>query len=279
LSFRTKGQLAIDISTDAAADGIRPDFYCGDEVYGNCTQLREHFEAQGQAYVLRVPSNFLITLAAGTRLTCAQAVTALLKDKRRWEVRSAGGGSKGQRWYAWAWLATASPRHHLLVRRHLRTGELAFHYCWVPAGQLLTKARLIRAAGLRWPVEEDFGFSKDCFGLDQCQARLYTAIARHAVLVMAALAICAVTAAVVKDRTDTQAPPPVRPGQPPPPEPGMIPLTIPEIKRLLAALTNRPLPRWLVIHWDAWTRRHQARSRWFHKRARLTRDAQIALLS
>ena len=56
LQFRTKGQLAIDISTDAAADGIRPDFYCGDEVYGSCTQLREHFEAQGQAYVLRVPA-------------------------------------------------------------------------------------------------------------------------------------------------------------------------------------------------------------------------------
>jgi SRSO17 transposase len=50
LRFRTKGQLAIDISTDAAADGIRPDFYCGDEVYGSCTQLREHFEAEGQAY-------------------------------------------------------------------------------------------------------------------------------------------------------------------------------------------------------------------------------------
>ena len=50
---------------------------------------------------------------------------------------------------------------------------------------------------------------KDCFGLDQCQARLCTAILRHAVLVMAALAICAVTAALLKDRTDTQAPPPV----------------------------------------------------------------------
>ena len=84
-------------------------------------------------------------------------------------------------------------------------------------------------------MEEDFSFSKDCFALDQCQARLYTAIARHAVLVMAALAICAITAALLKDRTGTQAPPPVRPGQPPPPDPGMIPLTIPEIKRLLAA--------------------------------------------
>ena len=43
-------------------------------MYGNCTQLREHFEAEGRAYVLRVPSNFMITLAAGTRMTCAQAV-------------------------------------------------------------------------------------------------------------------------------------------------------------------------------------------------------------
>ena len=237
LEFRTKGQLAIDISTDAAADGIRPDFYCGDEVYGNCTKLRGPFEAEGQAYVLRVPSNFMLTLAAGTTMTCAEAVKALLKHRRLWEVRSAGNGSKGERWYAWAWLATASARHHLLIRRHLKNGELAFHYCWVPEGQVLTKARLIRAAGLRWPVEEDFEFSKDCFGLDQCQARLYTAILRHAVLVMAALAICAVTTALLKDRTDTQAPPPVRPDQPPPPDPGMIPLTIPEIKRLA-----RPCP-------------------------------------
>ena len=38
---------------------------------------------------------------------------------------------------------------------------------------------------------------------------LYTAILRHAVLVMAALAICAVTAALLKDRTDTQPRPPV----------------------------------------------------------------------
>jgi hypothetical protein len=65
---------------------------------------------------------------------------------------------------------------------------------------------LIRAAGLRWPVEEDFEFGKDCFGLDECQARLYSAILRHIVLVMAALAICATTAAQLKDRTDTQAP-------------------------------------------------------------------------
>ena len=40
----------------------------------------------------------------------------------------------------------------------------------------------------------------------------------------------------------------------------MIPLMIPEIKRLPAARTTQPVPQWLVIHWDTWTRRHQARS-------------------
>ena len=113
-------------------------------------------KATSQGYVLRVPSNFHLTLARGADVTCAEAVRSLLKSTRRWEVRSAGKGSKGDRWYGWAWLATASPRHYLLVRRHIKTGELAFHYCYVPGGQALTLTRLVRAAGLRWPVEESF---------------------------------------------------------------------------------------------------------------------------
>jgi SRSO17 transposase len=272
LRFRTKGQLAIDILADARADGLAFDFVCGDEVYGSCTELRGFLEARGQAYVLRVASNFILTLAAGTAMTCAEAVRKLLSRKRDWEVRSAGKGSKGERWYAWAWLATASPQHSLLVRRHLKTGELAFCYCFVPAGQPASKARLIRAAGLRWPVEESFEFGKGCFGLDQCQARLYTAILRHIVLVMAALAICAVTAAVLRDRTDTQAPPPAGPDAAPPADPGLIPLTVPEIRRLLAAALSRPEPPGHAARWLQWRRRHQARSRWFHKRARLERN-------
>jgi hypothetical protein len=183
--------------------------------------------------VLRVPRNFHLTLASGRRLTCADA--ASLTGKRRPEIRSAGKGSKDERWYAWSWLAAASPQHCLLIRRHLKTGELAFHYCFVPASQPLTLTRLIRAAGLRWPVEEGFRSGKDGFGLDESQVRLYTAIARHTVLVMAALAICATTAAALRNHTDTQALPPVRPGQPPPADPGMIPLTIAETARLLAA--------------------------------------------
>ena len=276
LEFRTKGQLAIDIVAAARADGVRLDFACGDEVYGNCTELREYLEEQGQAYVLRVPSNFRVTLARGVTLTCAETVRTLLASGRRWEVRSAGRGSKGQRWYAWAQVGTSSPRHSLLIRRHLRTGELAYHYCHVPGGQPAGMARLIRAAGLRWPVEEGFEFGKDHFGLDQSQVRLYHAIARHTVLVMAALAICAVTAALLKGRTGTQAAPPARPGQAPPDDPGVIPLTVPEVRRLIAAGPRGPSPS-DIIHWSGWTRRHQARANWFHQRARLERDQEITM--
>jgi hypothetical protein len=139
--------------------------------------------------------------------------------------------------------------------------------------------RLIRAAGLRWPVEETFELGKDCFGLDQSQVRLHTAIARHTVLVMAALAICAVTAALLRDGTSTQAPPPARPDQPPPADPGMIALTRPGDQ---PPARRQPAPARL-----ARTRLAPAglaptppgRARWHHQRARLAIPAEITLVS
>ena len=49
LRFRTKGQLAIDILTEALADGVGLDVVCGDEVYGSCTELREFCEDLARA--------------------------------------------------------------------------------------------------------------------------------------------------------------------------------------------------------------------------------------
>ena len=151
----------------------------------------------------------------------------------------------------------------------------AFHYCYLPEGQLASPSRPIRAAGLRRPAEEDFEFGKDCFGLDQSQVRLYAAIARHTVLVMAALAICAVTAALLRRRTDSAAPAQQLPDQLPPAEFGMIPLSVPETGRLL----GHPPPPGSAGHWLDWRRRHQALSRWYHQRTRLARDAAIVLVS
>ncbi len=273
LAFRTKGQLAIDLCAEAYAGGLAFDFVCGDEVYGSSTELRQFLESRGQAYVLRVASNLILTLAGGAKITCAQAVKRLARDRRRWEVRSAGQGSKGERWYAPG-----------LDRRRLPPAPPAGPP--PPAHRRTGLPLLLRARGPgphQSPADQGgrpevagrrrtFKFGKDTFGLDHCQARLYAAITRHLVLVMAALAVCAVTAALLKDRTDTQAPPPASPDQAPPADPGLIPLSVPEIKRLLAAIDTRTRPPGHVIHWDTWTRRHQARARWFHKRARLKRD-------
>src|SRR5258708_2764945 len=212
LVFRTKGQLAIGLCADAFADGVWFDFVCGDEVYGNSTELREFCEDRGQGYVLRVRSTLHLVLARrGGAGPGARAPRAGRTHARRWEIRSAGAGSKGQRWYAWAWLDTASPAHHLLIRRHLKTGELAFHYCFVPKGQRASMARLIRAAGLRWPAAAHFEFGTDCVALDPSQVRLYTAIAPHTVLVLAALAACALTPALHRDLTHTPPPAPLTP--------------------------------------------------------------------
>ena len=160
LAFRTKGQLAIDLIGEVLADGIGLDFACGDEVYGRCTQLREYLEARGLAYVLRVPSNFYLTAARGVRLTCKQAAATLLAARRGWEVRSAGTGAKGQRWYAWAWLGTASSAAlpaHPPPPDHRRAGLSLLLRTRRPAGvadPAGPRGRLPLAGRRRFPVRE-----------------------------------------------------------------------------------------------------------------------------
>jgi hypothetical protein len=57
----------------------------------------------------------------------------------------------------------------------------------------------------------------------------------------------------------------------------MIPLTVPEITRLLA--TPPPARPSHAEHWSTWRRQHQARSRWYHQRTRLAHDTEMALVS
>lgn len=76
------------------------------------------------------------------------------------------------------------------------------------------------------------------------------------------------TAALLRDRTHTPAPPPIRPDQPPP-DPGMVPPTVPQVKHLLATLLTPVQPPGQAGRWLDWKRRHQARARWHHPRTRL----------
>jgi SRSO17 transposase len=274
LEFKTKPQLAAEIVRQLLAEGRCPPWVTGDEVYGRDARLRQALEDQDTGYVLKIPCSFRVTLPTGQKVRADHA--ARLVPAAAWQTASAGHGSKGERDYSWAWLATSSTRRHLLIRRSLtHPADLAYFYCHVPAGRACSFTTLVRVAGRRWPVEEDFRLGKTGFGLADSQARRYTALTRHLALAMAALAVCAITAALARSRTGTLARPPASPGQLPPADPGLIPLTAAEIKHVFNLVTRT----WQTIrhhlHWSWWRRRHQARARWFHHRARLRRQAAV----
>ena len=61
------------------------------------------------------------------------------------------------------------------------------------------------------------------------------------------------------------------PGDRPPGDPGMVKVSVPEARRLarLAAAPMTRAARETGYAWSRWRRRHQARARWHHYRARL----------
>src|SRR5258708_12134871 len=56
LVFPTKGQLAIGLCADAFPDGVGFDFVCGDEGYGNSTDLRGFCEGPAPRHLPPAPS-------------------------------------------------------------------------------------------------------------------------------------------------------------------------------------------------------------------------------
>lgn len=273
--FATKPQLAQRITARTLAAGVQVAWAAGDEVYGRDPKLRTFLEEQKIGYALAVGVDFAIATQTGR---CRADHLAKRVPARGWERRSCGAGSKGPRLYDWAMMATTSPRHVLVIRRSISTpSELAFFYCHVPEGRALTLPVLIRVAGVRWAVEEDFQQSKGQVGLDHTQVRRYRSWRRHVILAMAALAVLAVVAAT--ERRHHPAPVVPRTSHDAPPDDyGLIALTVPEIRRLLtvfnqvsAMVTPRmaALRRAFELRWSTWRRRHQARARWHHYRKRL----------
>jgi SRSO17 transposase len=275
LEFATKPELGRQILADLHAEGLLPGWVTGDEVYGRDPRLRAWLETPqvNTGYVLAISASTRIALNPVTTVRADSVLKTLIASD--WVIASCGQGSKGERRYAWAWAATADPRHHLLIRRSLVPNEkgireVAFFLCFVPEGHPATLRVLIKVAGRRWPVEEDFQVGKDAFGLDHSQVRTYPALLRHLVLSMAALAICAITAAHART-TSGNPPPPTSPHDPPPADPGLIHLTVAEVQRLVNLLTRHWHSTDHHLHWHIWRRSHQARARWFHQRKRLTR--------
>jgi SRSO17 transposase len=252
--FATKPALAAQMITRALDAGAPASWVAGDEVYGADPRLRAELEARGVGYVLAVACDHRVRIGGET---CR--ADALLKGvpARAWQCISAGKGAKGHRWYDWAFLrldGEAAPggqagQHWLLVRRHQRTGELAFYRCHTPRPVPL--AVLVRVAGQRWRIEERFQTGKGLVGLDQHQVRRWRSWYRWATLAMLAHAFLVVAA--VTERARHPAPT------------GLVGLTCNEVQHLFAALAAQPAgdPRHR-LRWSLWRRRHQARARTCH---------------
>ena len=264
--FATKPALAQAMIGSALDAGTPCSWVAGDEVYGNAPQLRADLVERGIGYVLAVARDHRITTGTGTHR--AEELAARL-PQRAWRRISAGPGAKGQRLYDWARIQTTDPavapdaatrgRHWLLIRRSIRTGELAFYRAHAPLRTKLTT--LVRVAGRRWAVEEAFQSGKELTGLDEHQVRTWTSWRRWTLLAMLAHAFLTVLAAT----------------QPEAEQDGLIALTRNEIRRLFSALTlatghpiNDVAHR---LHWSRWRRRHQARARACHYRRQ---QAQLA---
>jgi len=283
--FKTKTGLARDMVAGHVAAGTPFGWAAGDEVYGRSSKLRAECEQAGKGYVFAVPVNFRVRLHPRLRPARADAL-ARLAPAAAWEMRSCGPGCKGHRDYQWAWVATASPRHWLLIRRSPSdpSGQ-AFFYCHAPAGRPVSLPVLIKVAGKRWPAGECHQQGKGQAGLDQHQVRLWHSFHRHTVLSMCALALLAIAAAPLPqaagaipagaatqpaDWADTGALP-ASAGQPPPAQISMVKVSVPEARRLLR-LATAPMTsaqRAFGHAWSTWRRIHQARARYHHYQARL----------
>jgi hypothetical protein len=58
---------------------------------------------------------------------------------------------------------------------------------------------------------------------------------------------------------------------------GLIPVTLGEVKRLLAHLITAPVDRMATWAWSHWRRRHQYRARQAHYQRRQTRNYEVRL--
>lgn len=252
-SFKTKPQLAGEMIGRALDAGTPAAWVAADEVYGNDPALRESLRNRGIGHVLAVASNHRVDAGFGPRQV-RELATPL--PAHVWQIRSAGQGSKGLRWYEWALIQIEEPgpgQHRLLIRRNLSTGELAFYRCWTPGPVPL--GALVRVAGTRWRIEENFQAAKGLAALDQHQVRTWTSWHRWTILAMLAHAFLAVTSAA-EHTTHAVAH-------------MLIPLTCNEIRHLLVSLrehARRDIEH--VLRWSRWRREHQAHARACHYRRR-----------
>ena len=250
LAFATKPQLARQMIEGALDAGLECGFVTADEAYGLDPFLRAALQERQIGYVLAIARNHRVPVTGHVRERVDTTAGHLPDDA--WQRYQCGPGSKGPRYYDWAWIALAetTPGCHSLLIRRASDGELAFYRCWTPG--LVPLATLIRVAGARWAVEETFQLAKGQIGLDQYQCRQWITWYRFTTLAILAMAVLTVVTRHAAATSDE-----------------LIALTIAEARRLINALIlHRPPDPRHVLHWSLWRRRHQKQAMTSHYKTR-----------
>jgi len=118
-------------------------------------------------------------------------------------------------------------------------------------------------AGIRWAIEDGFQQAKNEVGLDHDEVRRWPGWYRHITLALLAHAFLVVTRTRPPAATAQRGPGGLTS------QLGLLPLTVPEVRRLLVALVwTAPVQPSLVLAWSRWRRRHQARARRAHYQRR-----------
>jgi hypothetical protein len=124
----------------------------------------------------------------------------------------------------------ADGRHWVLMRRSLTDpNEKAYYFVSAPKGTSLPE--MVAAIGAGFHIEEDFENAKD-LGLDHYEVRSFLGWYRHITLVLLALVYLAGICAITESSTTASVPSGSATSTPHP----VLPLTIPEVRHLLARL-------------------------------------------
>lgn len=139
----------------------------------------------------------------------------------------------------------------LLVRRRVdAAGELAYHLAYGPQGTAVSE--LVRVCEARWQIEEGFAQAKGETGLDQYEVRHWVAWHRWVPLCLLAHAYLVILRRHAR-ASDAG-------GHDNAPAPDLLPLTVPEVRRLVLALAEAAERRTFRLAWSRWRRAHQARA-------------------
>jgi SRSO17 transposase len=268
--FQTKPELARCMLARLWNAQIPIAWVVADTVYGSNLDLRTWLEDRGYPYVLAVACNEpvgIMTPDGVRRRVEAEQVETFLLHAQDWQRLSMSEGSKGPRLFDWACIPMLhrwedDGQHWVLIRRNLADpNEKSYYFVFAPQGTTLSE--MVKAIGARWHIEEDFENAKDS-GLDHYEVRSFIGWYRHITLVLLALAF--VTGICATEHCSTSPPVPSAF----PTRLTILPLTVPEVRHLLAWLIwPSPSSAYQVLAWSWWRRSHQSRASYYHTKRRL----------